>query len=615
MKQPPPTDSLGARNHWRRVLWVILIVVLVLLARRMAGGADAWQTADQLLSSGNAREATVAYEKLIRQKPDDARGYLGRGRSRWRLNQLDGAIADFSKVIELDPKSSVAYNNRGLAYHDQGKHGQALADYSMAIELNPKGHIHYFNRALTWKAMKEMEKAVQDCSKAVELDPKYLDAYVQRSELITFLGDYEQALADADKAISLNKEIGAAWFNRATACDLMGEDDLALEAFDKAVELAPKMASYHNNRGFFLLNHGRNEEAVESFNKALEVFPDTAIYLNNRGQAWLNLGEHEKAMADFNRAIQSNPQSAKAFRNRAGGWLAMGDAEKAAADATKCLELLPTEARAYRIRAEVRRILGDESGAEEDVEHAMILGPQPALGMAAWVSADLKKRDEEALKTVLENGSPENRVKLATARHDHAFAILDSPHREPEPSALEEAVAYARSATILEPENAAHWFLTGLLYEELSKHDERALPMAEQMFEKTLEIDEEHTAAWLELGMMLAEQDRGMEAIPALERTLELDPARCGVEVVGRLCALYAANDEGFRGVDFFDEQFAANPEVSALAVGRALMLDYLGDREAALSQARDVLLIEEPDTTEHAYAAKLVTEWEGGAP
>lgn len=615
MKQPPPTDSLGARNHWRRVLWVILIVVLVLLARRMAGGADAWQTADQLLSSGNAREAAVAYEKLIRQKPGDARGYLGRGRSRWRLNQLDGAIADFSKVIELDPKSSVAYNNRGLAYHDQGKHQQALADYSMAIELNPKGHIHYFNRALTWKAMKEMEKAVQDCSKAVELDPKYVDAIIQRSELLTFLGDYEQALADADKAISLNKEIGAAWFNRATACDLMGEDDLALEAFDKAVELAPKMASYHNNRGFFLLNHGRNEEAVESFNKALEVFPDAAIYLNNRGQAWLNLGEHEKAMADFNRAIQSNPQSAKAFRNRAGGWLAMGDAEKAAADATKCLELLPTEARAYRIRAEARRILGDEAGAAEDVEHAMILGPQPVLGMAAWVPADLKKRDEEALKTVLENGSPENRVKLAVARHDHAFAILDNPHREPEPSALEEAVAYARSATILEPENAAHWFLTGLLYEELSKHDERALPMAEQMFENTLEIDEEHTAAWLELGLMLAEQDRGMEAIPALERTLELDPARCGVEVVGRLCALYAANDEGFRGVDFFDEQFAANPEVSALAVGRALMLDYLGDREAALSQARDVLLLEEPDTTEHAYAAKLVAEWEGGAP
>jgi hypothetical protein len=40
-----------------------------------------------------------------------------------------------------------------------------------------------------------------------------------------------------------------------------------------------------------------------------------------------------------------------------------------------------------------------------------------------------------------------------------------------------------------------------------------------------------------------------------------------------------------------------------------------MGDREAALSQARDVLLLEEPGTTEHAYAAKLVAEWEGGAP
>ncbi|WP_395719212.1 tetratricopeptide repeat protein [Prosthecobacter sp.] len=615
MKQPPPTDSLGTRNHWRRVLWVILIVVLVLLARRMAGAADAWQTADQLLSSGNAREAAAAYEKLIRQKPGDARGYLGRGRSRWRLNQLDGAIADFSKVIEIDPKSSVAYNNRGLAYHDQGKHGQALADYSMAIELNPKGTLHYFNRALTWKATKEMEKAVQDCSKAVELDPKYVDAFIQRSELLTFLGDYEQALADADKAISLNKDIGAAWFNRATACDLMGEDDLALEAFDKAVELSPRMASYHNNRGFFLLNHGRNEEAIESFNKALEVFPSAAIYLNNRGQAWLNLGEHEKAMADFNSAIKTNPEHAKAYRNRAGGWLAMGEAEKAAADATRCLELLPSESRAYRIRAEARRALGDEAGAEEDVEHAMILGPQPPLGMAAWVSTEVKKRDEAALKTVLEDGSPENRVKLAVARHDRAFAILDSPHREPEPSELEEAVAYARSATILEPENAAHWFLTGVLYRELAAFDERALPMAEKMLTQAVDVDEEHAAAWLELGMLLAEQDRGMEAIAALERTLELDPARTGAEVVGRLCALYAANDEGFRGVDFFEEQFAANPEVSGLAVGRALMLDYMGDREAALSQARDVLLLEEPGTTEHAYAAKLVAEWEGGAP
>lgn len=615
MNHPAHQPDLGTHNHWRRVLWVVLIILLVLVARRMAGAADAWQTADQLLSSGNAREAAAAYEKLIRQKPADARGYLGRGRSRWRLNQLDGAIADFSKVIELDPKSSVAYNNRGLAHHDEGRHEQALADYSKAIELNPKGTLHYFNRALTWKAMKEVEKAVADCTQAVELDPKYADAYAQRSELRTFLGDYEKALADADKAISLNENHAAAWFNRATACDLMGNDDQVLEAFDKAVEFAPKMASYHNNRGFFLLNRGRNEEAIESFDKALEVFPSAAIYLNNRGQAWLNLGEHEKAMADFNSAIKTNPVHAKAYRNRAGGWLAMGEAEKAIADATRCLELLPTESRAYRIRAEARQAMGDDASAAEDMEHAMILGPQPPLGVAAWVSSEVKKRDEEALKTALENGSPEYRARLAAARHDRAFAILDNERREPKQQELEEAVAYARSAMILEPENVAHPFLAGLLYHELAAFDERALPLAEKMFEQATELDEEHAAAWLELGLLMMEQDRPMEAISALEQALTHDPVATSEHALGPLCAIYAANDEGLRGLDFFEEQYDANPEVPALAVGRALMLHCLDDLDAALRQLEDLVLIEPEGSTERDYAQKLIAEWKGTTP
>ncbi|MBL9134192.1 MAG: tetratricopeptide repeat protein [Verrucomicrobiaceae bacterium] len=615
MNQSPPTETLGRRNHWRRVLWVLVIILVALLARRLAGAADGWQTADKLLGAGKAQEAAVAYEKMIRQKPEDPRGYMGRGRARWRLNELEGAIADFSKVIEIAPQDSVAYNNRGLAYDNQGRRDLALADYTKAIALNPKNAVHRFNRALTWNALKEVEKAVEDCTKAVEIDPKYVDAYVFRSELLANLGDYEKALADADKAVELNEQHATAWFNRATALDHMGEDAQAREAFDKAVELGPKVAKFHNNRGFFLLNIGEHEAAIESFDRAVELIPNGAIYLNNRGQAWLNLGEHAKAMADFDKAIAVSPEHGRAYRNRAGGWLAMGQAEKAVADATKCLELMPTEAKAYRIRAEAQAMLGNEAGAAEDMERAMVLGPQPPFGVAAWVPAEIKKRDEEALKVVLEDASVENRVKLAVARHDRAFAILDDPRREPDKAALEEAVAYARSATILEPQNAAHWFLTGLLYRELAAFDERALAMAEKMLMQAVDVDAEHAAAWLELGMMLAEQERDMEAIPALEHALEFDPARAGAEVVGRLCALYAANDEGFRGVDFFDEQHAANPEVSALAVGRALMLDYMGDREAALSQARDIVLIEEAGTPEHAYAAKLIAEWEGAAP
>lgn len=615
MSRQPTNDTLGARNHWRRVLWVVVILLLVLLARRLAGAADAWQTADSLLMSGKAREAAAAYEKLIQQKPKEARAYMGRGRARWRLGEFDGAIADYTRVIELTPKDASAYNNRGLSYDNKGQRDLALADYGRAIELNPKNALYHFNRALTWNALKQPEKALADYTQAIELDPKFGVSYTNRADVFTTLGEYEKAVADCDKALELNDKDAAAYFSRAMALDQMGEDQRAREDFDKAVELGPKVAKFHNNRGFFLLNHGENEAAIESLDQALALVPTGGIYLNNRGQAWLNLGEHEKAMADFNKAIEVNPQHAKAYRNRAGGWLAAGAFEKAVADATKCLELTPTETRAYLIRAEAREALGDSAGAKEDTERAMILGPQPPLGVAAWVAVEIKKRDEEMLELVLKDDSPENRAKLAVARHEHAFAILDHPKREPDHAALEEAVAYARSACVLEPDNASHWFLSGLLYQELARHDERALVMAEEMFNQTLERDAGHAAAWLELGLMLAEQDRGMEAISALENALENDPAASAMHAVGPLCAVYALNDEGFRGVDFFEEQHTVNPEVSALGVGRAIMLDHLGDREAALSQARDIMLIEEPGTPEHAYAAGLVAEWEGEKP
>ncbi|MHB1082248.1 MAG: tetratricopeptide repeat protein [Prosthecobacter sp.] len=615
MNHQPPTDDLGSRNHWRRVLWVVLVVLIVLMARRMAGAADAWQTADSLLTGGKAKEAAAAYEKLMRQKPNDARAYMGRGRARWRLNELDGAIADFTQVLTLTPKDSTAYNNRALAYDNKGQRDLALADYSKAIELNPKNALFYFNRALTWSAVKEPDKALADYTAAIELDPKNGLFHTNRADLLLLRGEYEKAVEDCDKALALNDKNAVAYFNRATAYDQMGEKERALADYDKAVELDPKVAKFHNNRGFFLMNRGDNEAAIECFTKALELIPTGSIYLNNRGQAWLNLGQQEKGMADFDKALQINPQHAKVYRNRAGAWLAAGEFQKAVADATKCLELLPAESRAFQIRGEAREALHDSAGAKEDLERATILGPQPPVGVAAWVPVEIKKREEQAMKALLADASPENRHTMAVVRHDHAFAILDQPQREPDQAALEEAVGYARSASALEPGNAAHLFLTGLLYQELAPFDERALVMAEKMFTQAVDADAEYAAAWLELGLLMAAQDRGMEAISALENALENDPAGSAAHAVGPLCAEYASNDEGYRGVDFFESQYAANPEVSALGVGRAIMLNYLGDREAALSQARDILLIEEAGTPEHEYAAKLVAEWEGAKP
>ena len=141
-------SDLGAHQLWRRLLWVAVIVLLVLLARRLAGGADVWSNANTLLTQGKAVEAEQAFDKLLRQNPEDARGYMGRGRARWRLKKNAEAVADFTKVIERTPKDSTAFNNRALAYEGLGDREKALSDYSKAIELNPKNAVHHENRGM-----------------------------------------------------------------------------------------------------------------------------------------------------------------------------------------------------------------------------------------------------------------------------------------------------------------------------------------------------------------------------------------------------------------------------------------------------------------------------------
>ena len=454
-----------------------------------------------------------------------------------------------------------------------------------------------------------------DFEASVEIDPKREASWGYLADVLTKLGEYEKAAGAARQGLAINPKHLYSQTSLALALNNMNDDEAALAEFEKAVEIAPQSGNAHNFLGFFLMHRGQNERALECFEQALKIQPENVMFLNNRGQLRVNLGQHEKALADFDQAISLSPKHAKAYRNRAGCHLAMNQPQKAIEDASKCIELSPEESRAWRTRAEAEALLDLEKEAAQDMQQAVILGPQPPSGLAMWVPAAIKQRDDAALKAVIADASEENRQKLAQARHEHAFAILDNERREPKQHELEEAVALARSACVLDPDNAAHPFLAGLIYHELAAFDERALAMAETMFEQATDLDEEHAAAWLELGLVMAEQDRPMEAIAALEQALTHDPVTTAEHALGPLCAVYAANDEGLRGLDFFEEQYDANPEVPALGVGRALMLHCLGDRAAALRQMEDLVLIEPDGSAERDYAQKLIAEWKGTTP
>ncbi|MGB3668671.1 MAG: tetratricopeptide repeat protein [Phormidesmis sp.] len=152
----------------------------------------------QAIAKGYAR----SFEALVR-----------RGVNRVKVNDLEGAIADFESVIQSDasPDTSAdissnlplaqAYYQRGLLRQQRGDSLGALADWSDAIAQHPKYPQPYAQRALMLLAQGEHERALADLNSAIAANPTFASAYLQRGNLRHQLGDVLGAIADWEYAI------------------------------------------------------------------------------------------------------------------------------------------------------------------------------------------------------------------------------------------------------------------------------------------------------------------------------------------------------------------------------------------------------------------------------
>lgn len=104
--------------------------------------------------------------------------YYDRGLSKANLQDISGAIADFTKGIEIKPDAN-AYLCRGnFKYQLEDFYG-AKADYNKvieinnkALEINPKDARSYYFRGLAKLSLNQKESGCLDLSKAGELGDK-----------------------------------------------------------------------------------------------------------------------------------------------------------------------------------------------------------------------------------------------------------------------------------------------------------------------------------------------------------------------------------------------------------------------------------------------------------
>ena len=219
---------------------------------------------------------------------------------------------DWYDIAVKDWNSPVWLNERGNAKKIIDDLSGAIADFTAAIQLDEKYAKAYFNRGITKNELGDYESAIADYDRAIELNPQYASAYYNRGNANHELGNYEGAIADYDWAIKLNPKNANTYYNRGTAKGQSDDLPGAIADFDRAIKLNPQYASAYNNRALATKKSGDLSGAIADYSRAIELNPQYALAYRNRAIAKKAQGDKEGASADFQLAKKlENPPNPK----------------------------------------------------------------------------------------------------------------------------------------------------------------------------------------------------------------------------------------------------------------------------------------------------------------
>ncbi len=367
-----------------RAIWLLSFAAGILLI-----GADAHAAVDKsiiksqegtaALLRGRFDLAIQAYDDALKD-PDlpgarQAALYSDRGVAKWRLKQLDGALADFSKAIFLNPDYAAAYNNRGNVFLDMDRPEEAFKDFDKAVTLSTSFGAAYCNRGNANQKLKRLEAAESDFKKAVEIMPSSAVPYNGRGKAAGELGRHFTALRYLNRAITLNGQYAPAYENRAAIYMLFKRNDDAIQDLDKVIALAPDRAELYVYRGRAYARDKRSNQASRDFAKALELAPENAAALVGRASQNIERKRADLALEDLNKAIAIDPKLAEAYLWRGQARNSLGDVEGGDQDLSKVIELDPVNAEAYRVRGSFRERAGQAETALADYRKALELDP------------------------------------------------------------------------------------------------------------------------------------------------------------------------------------------------------------------------------------------------
>lgn len=189
-----------------------------------------------------ARAFTVA-DAMVRERPNDAEGYILRGTVYREQNLLTESEADLKDAVRLAPGSARAHSALAILYDMQGRGDEALEHHRKASELEPREPQYLNNLGFSLFAHgrpREAIKVLREAARSAPADPRIRNnlgfAYAAAGDLTQAAEQFERGGTPAEAKINLG------W-----AYERRGSLTLAFDLYAEAIRIDPTAVRARKN--------------------------------------------------------------------------------------------------------------------------------------------------------------------------------------------------------------------------------------------------------------------------------------------------------------------------------------------------------------------------------
>ena len=194
--------------------------------------------AEELLTKGKIKPATVLLREIIRSNPNSAEAHAHLGAALAadaEKDNYDPAIAEEQLALKLDPKSFAAKKTLGKIYANQRKFAESIAVLKEACALKPDSFGAQRDLGTAYLASGNNDEAISSFKQALKIRPSSVEAHVKLAVLLSKKPEYKEAIAEAREAVKLAENQAETHLTLANIMLESGDTKGSIEPFKEAI--------------------------------------------------------------------------------------------------------------------------------------------------------------------------------------------------------------------------------------------------------------------------------------------------------------------------------------------------------------------------------------------